>query len=144
MKYNLSVGEIRQRITAKLLHNLSVTPTEATVEQLYTAIAEMVRDLLQKSRTDFMAKAGQQGTKQVYYLCMEFLMGRSLKNNLYNLGLTDAVASALQEIGVSLDKIFECEPDAGLGNGGLGRLAALLFRRPRHAGLPCCRLFSAI
>ncbi len=111
-------------ITSKLLHNLSVTPADATVEQLYTAIAEMVRDLLQKSRTDFMAKAHQQGKKQVYYLCMEFLMGRSLKNNLFNLGLTDAVSSALQEIGVNLDTIFECEPDAGLGNGGLGRLAA--------------------
>lgn len=136
MKYNLSVGEIRQRITAKLLHNLSVTPTEATVEQLYTAIAEMVRDLLQKSRTDFMAKAGQQGAKQVYYLCMEFLMGRSLKNNLYNLGLTDAVASALQDIGVSLDKVFECEPDAGLGNGGLGRLAACFLDGLGTQGYP--------
>lgn len=60
----------------------------------------------------------------MYYLCMEFLMGRSLKNNLYNLGLTEVFEEALKSYGVSLEKIYDQEPDAGLGNGGLGRLAA--------------------
>ena len=69
-------------------------------------------------------KAEEQNTKQVYYLCMEFLMGRSLKNSLFNLGLTEPVKEALAGFGVKLDKIYEMEPDAGLGNGGLGRLAA--------------------
>ena len=62
--------------------------------------------------------------KEIYYLCMEFLMGRSLKNNLYNLDLTDTFKKALESFDVSLDKLYEKEPDAGLGNGGLGRLAA--------------------
>ena len=55
---------------------------------------------------------------------MEFLMGRSLKNNLYNLNLTKVFGDALKDFGVKLDKLYDCEPDAGLGNGGLGRLAA--------------------
>ena len=62
--------------------------------------------------------------KEIYYLCMEFLIGRSLKNNLYNLDLTDTFKKALESFDVSLDKLYEKEPDAGLGNGGLGRLAA--------------------
>ena len=63
-------------------------------------------------------------SKRVYYLCMEFLMGRSLKNSIYNLGIGDAVAGALKNFKLSLDNLYEEEPDAGLGNGGLGRLAA--------------------
>ena len=62
--------------------------------------------------------------KEIYYLCMDFIMGRSLKNNLYNLDLTDTFKKALESFDVSLDKLYEKEPDAGLGNGGLGRLAA--------------------
>jgi starch phosphorylase len=62
--------------------------------------------------------------KKICYICMEFLMGQSLKNNLYNLGATDIVEEIIREKDVSLSELFEQEPDAGLGNGGLGRLAA--------------------
>lgn len=124
MNFHFSTGEIRQMVTTRLSHNFSVTPAEATEEQLYSALACIVRDLMQANYTEFMKKADQQKKKRVYYLCMEFLMGRSLKNNLYNLGLTQPVSAFLEEIGVKLERIFEREPDAGLGNGGLGRLAA--------------------
>ena len=62
--------------------------------------------------------------KEVHYLSMEFLMGRSLMKNAFNLGLGDAVKGALTDLGRDAADIFEAEPDAGLGNGGLGRLAA--------------------
>ena len=72
----------------------------------------------------FTNAAESQNKKTVYYLCMEFLMGRSLKNTLYNLGLTDVMTKALQGLNIKIENIYEQEPDAGLGNGGLGRLAA--------------------
>lgn len=66
----------------------------------------------------------EQNLKHVYYMSMEFLLGRSLKNHIYNMGIQDKVVSAVKELGFDIDDIYEIEPDAGLGNGGLGRLAA--------------------
>ena len=65
-----------------------------------------------------------EGKKQVYYLCMEFLMGRSLRTSLFNLGLQDVARDVLADADIKIDNIYAQEPDAGLGNGGLGRLAA--------------------
>ena len=96
----------------------------ATDAQYYKAVALIVRDRLSQMNSDFRHEAKGQDSKEIYYLCMEFLMGRSLKNNLYNLDLTDTFKKALESFDVSLDKLYEKEPDAGLGNGGLGRLAA--------------------
>ena len=79
---------------------------------------------LKHKRQHFVNKTNSVGGKSVYYLSMEFLMGRSLKTTLYNLELADDVRAILQDYHINLDNIFECEPDAGLGNGGLGRLAA--------------------
>ena len=79
---------------------------------------------LKHKRQHFINKTNSVGGKNVYYLSMEFLMGRSLKTTLYNLELADDVRAILQDYHINLDSIFECEPDAGLGNGGLGRLAA--------------------
>ena len=124
MDYRLSSSEARELIRQKLSHYFGVTPAEATNEHFYKAIVLIVREMLQKGRNDFMGRAAGQDTKQVYYLCMEFLMGRSLKNNLSNLGLMDSFRQALSDFDIKLDKIFDEEPDAGLGNGGLGRLAA--------------------
>ena len=77
-----------------------------------------------EKRHDFHIKTKANKAKRVYYLCMEFLMGRSLKNSIFNLGLKDVYAEALKEYDVTLEDLYELEPDAGLGNGGLGRLAA--------------------
>ena len=106
MNYKLSAGEIRELIIAKLSHNFGVTPSEATDEHYYKAVTLIVRDLLSQGRKDFMEQAEKQHKKQIYYLCMEFLMGRSLKNNLYNLGLEDSVASALSDLGLKMDTIY--------------------------------------
>ena len=81
-------------------------------------------DIMREKRADFKSRVKKAQAKTVYYLSMEFLMGRSFKNNLYNLGLEDNMKKALAKYKVSLDRLYEYEPDAGLGNGGLGRLAA--------------------
>ncbi len=124
MKTSISTAQAKKLISDKLSHFFGVSPEIATDEQFYKAVSMIVRDELTKMNSEFRHTADGQDTKQVYYLCMEFLMGRALKNNLYNLGLTKTFESALNAMGVSLDRLYECEPDAGLGNGGLGRLAA--------------------
>lgn len=124
MKYKLTAAEAYELISAKLSHHFGVSEAEATDEHYYKAIALIVREMMSRGYTEFTEKAKEQGKKQVYYLCMEFLMGRSLKNNLYNLGLEEPMKNALKKFGVKIDHVYEQEPDAGLGNGGLGRLAA--------------------
>lgn len=124
MKTAISTTQAKKLIADKLSHFFGVSPDVATDEQFYKAVAMIVRDELSKKNSDFRHTAKGQDSKQIYYLCMEFLMGRSLKNNLYNLGLTETFDKALSSMGVKLDNLYEQEPDAGLGNGGLGRLAA--------------------
>ncbi len=99
-------------------------PDSASDEQFYKACAVVLRDLLGPKRKGSNAENYARGKKQVYYLSMEFLMGKSLKNTLYNLGLVDVFEKILQPYGVKLENLYKCEPDPGLGNGGLGRLAA--------------------
>ena len=136
MNYNLSVEEIKSRIAEKLNNNMGITPDNATDEQYYKAVALMTLDLMKQGRSEFSAKAKKQEQKRIYYLCMEFLLGRSLKNNLFNLGLEDNVRTALAEMGIKLDHLFNEEPDAGLGNGGLGRLAACFLDGLATQGYP--------
>lgn len=124
MKSSISVENAKQMINDKLSHFFGVTPQDATEEQYYKAVAMIVRDDLAAKNSEFRHVANGQDSKKIYYLCMEFLMGRSLKNNLYNLNLIDVFDKALNSFGVSLNRLYELEPDAGLGNGGLGRLAA--------------------
>ena len=115
---------LADRLTSKLLHNFSVQPEGATNENFYNALVLVLRDLMRSRRVEYIEKTHKQNARQVYYLCMEFLMGRSLKNTLYNLNLTEEARHVLAKYDVKLDSLFELEPDAGLGNGGLGRLAA--------------------
>ena len=124
MKSTISVAQAKKMIDDKLSHFFGVSPETASIEQYYKAVSMIVRDELQAASSDFRHTAKGQDSKTVYYLCMEFLMGRSLKNNLYNLGLTEVFNEALKGFDVSIEKLYEQEPDAGLGNGGLGRLAA--------------------
>ncbi|MBQ3116570.1 MAG: glycogen/starch/alpha-glucan phosphorylase [Clostridia bacterium] len=112
-------------IRSKLSKYFGVTPKEASKEQIYKAVVMCVRDMLLEKRSAFNKKYREQGGKRVYYLCMEFLLGQSLKNNAYNLSISEAFDSALKkEFNCSMEELYEIEPDAGLGNGGLGRLAA--------------------
>ncbi len=116
--------QLEEMISAKLSHFFGVSPKDATDEQFYRALSIIARDMVRDSRREYDKAAKEQGQKKVYYLCMEFLMGRTLKNTLYNLNLTETARGALASFGVKLDRLYDCEPDAGLGNGGLGRLAA--------------------
>lgn len=136
MNYTLSKKKVKELLSAKLSHFMGVTPAEATNEQYYKAIALIVRDMMSAGRAEFTEAAAKAGTKRVYYLCMEFLMGRSLKNNLYNLNLTETFESVLADYGVKLENLYDCEPDAGLGNGGLGRLAACYLDGLATQGYP--------
>ncbi len=119
-----TTNEVQELILDKLARYFAITPEKATEEQIYKAVSLVVRDLLLQKKQENNARIADGKYKRVYYICMEFLIGRSLKNNLFNLGLTDQVDECLKKMNFSLENIFERESDAGLGNGGLGRLAS--------------------
>ena len=120
----ITIAQFSELLESKLMHNFGVNPEQASDEFFYKACVLAVLDIMRDIKADFNKRADEQEKKRVYYLSMEFLMGRSLKNNLYNLGLSSVVEKSLKKYGVKLDNLYELEPDAGLGNGGLGRLAA--------------------
>ena len=124
MAKQYSIESIKQDFINRLESQFNVSPDEASDKQVYQALSAIVVDLLRAKRQKFINKAYSDGKKQVYYLSMEFLMGRSLKTSLYNLEMVDDIAKMLKSYDINLEKIYEYEPDAGLGNGGLGRLAA--------------------
>ncbi len=126
----------RKTFTDTLWTTFSVTPEKCTEEQCYEALARLLRDALKKSRAGYMAEVHRKQKKQVYYLSMEFLMGRSLKNTLYNWNLLQIAEEVLAEYGISLSRVYDKEPDAGLGNGGLGRLAACFLDALATAAIP--------
>lgn len=114
----------KQEIIDELTERFAVAPEDATDRQLYEAVVGITRGILQKKRAESAAREKKADAKKVYYMSMEFLIGRSLKNNLYNLGYEEEMRRALSELGGNLDNLYDMEPDAGLGNGGLGRLAS--------------------
>ena len=115
---------IKDSLESKLKHYYGISPSEASEEQIYRSLVLTVKDILMRKRSDQHNKLKETHSKRVYYMCMEFLIGRSLKNNLCNLGLDSDCRAILSEYGFDLDNIYDKESDAGLGNGGLGRLAA--------------------
>lgn len=124
MNYQPSVQEVRAGIEEKLSRHFGCTYAEASRDQMYKATAMTVKEILTEKRGSFKKRVNRTESKRVYYMCMEFLLGRSLKTNLCNLGLQEQYRGALAAMGQDLEDLYECEPDAGLGNGGLGRLAA--------------------
>ena len=122
--FNVTSKEFKGQVVSLLARLFGVKPEEASKTQLYQATCMCVRDMLTQTRVNFKKRVREQNAKQVYYMSMEFLLGRSLKNNLYNMGITEQVAEAVSELGANLEELYSFEPDAGLGNGGLGRLAA--------------------
>lgn len=121
---NYSAAKLSEMLELKLSHNFGVTPEQADDDMFYKACVLVLLDIMSDRKAAFRKKVDEQGAKTVYYLSMEFLMGRSLKNNLFNLDLTENMRQALKKYNVKLEKLYDFEPDAGLGNGGLGRLAA--------------------
>ena len=108
-----------KQIADVMARNFGIKPEDATKSQIYRATCMVIRDILTSTRIDFKKTVREKNAKQVYYMSMEFLLGRSLKNHLFNMGITDVVEKAVGELGMSLDELYEFEPDAGLGNGGL-------------------------
>lgn len=97
---------------------------DLTEKQLYKVVCTYVKGILAKKRTAFTERIDRENKKEVYYMSMEFLVGTSLKNNLFNLGLEQEMKEYLAEIGFDIEELYTMDPDAGLGNGGLGRLAS--------------------
>lgn len=120
----ISKEELKAKFVDILHNDFQTTPNEADDKQVYEALSKIVVDILKKKRRKFTVKTQSEGKKKVYYLSMEFLMGRSLKTSIYNLEMADQTKAMLKDFGISINGIYEQEPDAGLGNGGLGRLAA--------------------
>ena len=137
MNRNISAKELDQMLRECLHSEFSVDDLpSATDDQMYRALAMVTRRILSERRKKFMAQTYGENGKQVYYLCMEFLMGRSLKTNLFNLGINEIAEQVMAKYGVKLTNLYELEPDAGLGNGGLGRLAACYLDGMATIGLP--------
>ncbi len=116
--------ELTELIHKKMLRHLGTDPDSANRAELYKAVCLVVRDIMSEMQMNTFEEGSAHQKKELYYLSMEFLPGTSLKNNLFNLGLESAMRQAVSQLGGSLDQLYDMDPDAGLGNGGLGRLAS--------------------
>ena len=128
--------EFEKLLKDKLMSECNVTLDMSSADQIYRCLAMITRQIMSDRQKQFQSKVLGEGKKQVYYLCMEFLMGRSLRTSLFNLGLNEVAESVLADADVKIDTIYEQEPDAGLGNGGLGRLAACYLDGMATDGIP--------
>ncbi len=117
-------AQLTDLITGKLRRNFGRDVEEATSQHMFKACAMVLRDIMSGHQIETSNHVWEAQGRQVHYLSLEFLMGRSLEKNAYNLGLLDTLTQVLEDLGFSAADLFETEPDAGLGNGGLGRLAA--------------------
>ena len=118
------VESIKQSIEGKLQRYYGLTVAEANSQQIYRAVSSTVRDQIMKKWMDSRMRNRELSRKQVYYLSVEYLLGRSLNTNVINLCNEENYYQALKELGIDLQSILPVEPDPALGNGGLGRLAA--------------------
>ena len=128
--------QIINQLNEKLLVRYGCSMDSASPQQVYRALCYVVNEMLAAKNAAFHHKRDECNEKQVYYMSMEFLVGTSLRNNLYNLGLEELFTKALDKCGVDIHDLYELEPDAGLGNGGLGRLASCYMDSATSLGLP--------
>lgn len=127
---------LKQSILEHLYYTIGKDKYTATKRDLFFALAHAVRDQLIGRWIDTQQQYYDADAKRVYYLSMEFLIGRTLENSLINLGILDNCRKAVHDFGADLDQLFEMEYDAGLGNGGLGRLAACFLDSMATLGIP--------
>lgn len=132
----LSVNEIKEKIIHKLKAENNKQIEDADEKDIYYAIASIVNDEIIPQWSATNEKYEKKNGKQVYYLSMEYLVGSLLKSNLLNCGMLDTSNQALKELGLDPEKIYAEEHDAGLGNGGLGRLAACFLDSLASLGYP--------
>ncbi len=128
--------ELKKELETECLDSFGCSIKEASKLQVYKTLCAVIRDILARGRKSFTDEYTAKEEKQVYYMSMEFLVGTSLHNNLFNMGLEDTVKSILKEKGFDLEELYEMEPDAGLGNGGLGRLASCYMDSMTTLGIP--------
>ena len=128
--------EIEQKTEEFLARNCGVDPTDATDLDLYRSLSTVTRDVLAEKRTRFRRQIRETKARRVCYLCMEFLVGRNLKNALQCLGIRGAAEAFIRKAGRDPEKIYSVERDPGLGNGGLGRLAACYMDSLSSLGYP--------
>ena len=124
MKSLLTEQKAQNLLEDTLKKYSEITLKEANTKDLYKALAMIAHDILYDKRESFHSKVSKSQSKRVHYLCMEFLLGRNLKSTLFNLGLDETFSKILKNINIDIEDVYEEEFDAGLGNGGLGRLAA--------------------
>ena len=131
-------AQLKQAIEDKLNHHFGINAENATEDHFFRACALIMRDELVGRLTESREQIKACKKKQVHYLSMEFLVGRSLYNNAYNIGMLEPLTAALKDYGVCLADLLEHEPDPGLGNGGLGRLAACYMDALATLDIPAC------
>ena len=116
--------DFKELITEKLRRSFGRDVSDANEQQMFQACAKVIRDIMSELGVATRARNAKNDVREVHYLSLEFLMGRSLEKNAFNLGVLPQLKEAIDELGFKAADLFELEPDAGLGNGGLGRLAA--------------------
>ena len=132
----ISKEEFKKSIIENVKNQYRRTIDEATPQQIFQAVSYAIKDVIIDDWIATQKQFDETGAKKVYYLSMEFLMGRALGNNIINLGAKKAVKEALEELGFDLNAIEDQEPDPALGNGGLGRLAACFLDSLATLGYP--------
>ena len=133
---SLDVEGLKRSFLEWLIYSVGKDARAATRRDWFNTVALAVRDRLVDRWMDTTRTYYQQDAKRVYYLSLEFLIGRLLVSSIDNLGIMDQARQALDRIGLTLDDVTESEPDAALGNGGLGRLAACFLDSMASQGLP--------
>ena len=116
--------DFKELITEKLRRSFGRDVSDANEQQMFQACAKVIRDIMSELGVATRARNAKNDVREVHYLSLEFLMGRSLEKNAFNIGVLPQLKEAIDELGFKAADLFELEPDAGLGNGGLGRLAA--------------------
>ena len=131
-------ASMKKEICDKLRLNFGCAVEEATEENILKACAMVLRDHMNANAVECRKSVRKEEKRQVHYMSMEFLMGRSLMKNAYNLGVIEPMRAAIEDLGFKSADIFDMEPDAGLGNGGLGRLAACYLDSLTTLEIPAC------
>ncbi len=132
----ITAKEFKERIQKYMELNFGSDLETGSKRQVYQAVLGVTNSLLAEKKYEYNKKVKKQEAKQVYYMSMEFLVGTSLRNNLWNMGIEKDVREMLLANGFDIEELYEMEPDAGLGNGGLGRLASCYMDSLTSLGYP--------